>query len=147
MKRGEEGMVAGAEGLLFGFLVFVIGTLVVANAWAVIDAKLAVTAAAREAARAYVEAPDAAAAAIAAQQAADAALAGHGRDGSARLTLGGEAFGRCARVAIAAEYDVSLAAIPVIAVVERAFTVSGRHSEVVDPYRSTGATGPADCSR
>lgn len=146
MSRDEQGMVAGAEGLLLGFLVFVLGTLVVANAWAVIDAKLAVTAAAREAARAYVESPDATSAASAAQAAADAALAGHGRDGTARLNVAGEGFGRCARVAVVAEYDVALAAIPVLAVTERAFTVAGRHSEVVDPYRSAGPTGPASCS-
>ena len=140
-------MVAGAEGLLFGFLVFVLGTLIVANAWAVIDAKLAVTAAAREAARAYVEAPDASTAAAAAQAAADAAIAGHGRSGTARLASAGEPFGRCARVTITAEYDVALSAIPVVAVTDRVFTVAGRHSEVVDPYRSSGAAGRAQCRR
>lgn len=145
MKRDEAGMVAGAEGLLFGFLIFVVGILIVANAWAVIDAKLAVTAAAREAARAYVESPDEPAAAAAAQAAADAAIKGHGRAGSPRLAVAGEAFGRCARVTITAEYDVALAAVPVVAVTERVFTVAGRHSEVVDPYRSSGAQGAARC--
>ena len=41
--------------LPFGILIFVVGSLLIANAWAVIDAKLATTAAAREAARSYVE--------------------------------------------------------------------------------------------
>ena len=46
------------EVLPFGFLMFVSVTLLLANAWAVIDAKLAVSAAAREAVRAYVESDD-----------------------------------------------------------------------------------------
>ena len=56
--RDDRGQVAGIEVLPFGFLVLVAGTLLVVNAWAVVDAKFAVDAAVREAARAYVEAPD-----------------------------------------------------------------------------------------
>ena len=52
------GQVGGIEVLPFGLLVFIVGTLLVANAWAVVDAKLAVTSAAREAVRSYVEADD-----------------------------------------------------------------------------------------
>lgn len=147
MTRDERGMVAGAEALMLGFLVFVLGTLLVANTWAVIDAKLAVTAAAREAARAYVEAPDAATAATSAQGAADAALTAHGRTGGAALRVDGDAFGRCARVTVTAEYDVTLAAIPVLATSGRSLTVTGRHSEIVDPYRDAGPGGPARCTR
>ncbi len=54
----DGGQVAGIETIPFGILLFVIGALLVANAWAVIDVKMAVTSAAREAARTYVEAPD-----------------------------------------------------------------------------------------
>ena len=43
----------GMEVIPFGLLTFVVGALLVANAWAVIDAKMAVSAAAREATRAY----------------------------------------------------------------------------------------------
>src|SRR5439155_20334481 len=53
----ERGQAAGFEVLPFGLLVLVLGTLLVANAWEVIDAKIAVTASAREAARVFVEAP------------------------------------------------------------------------------------------
>ena len=48
---------AGIEALFFGLLVLVFGTLVVANAWGVIDAKLSAAGAAREAARAFVQTP------------------------------------------------------------------------------------------
>ena len=60
--RGDAGQVGGFEALPFGVLIFVLGALLVTNAWAVIDAKLAATAAAREAARVYVESADAASA-------------------------------------------------------------------------------------
>ena len=59
MIRDEAGQAGGLEGIAFGLLIFVLGTLLIANAWAVVDTKLAVTAAAREAARAFVEADDA----------------------------------------------------------------------------------------
>ena len=66
--------------LPFGLLTFVVGTLLVANAWGVVDAKLAVTSAAREAVRAYVEAPTPATRPRRADDAAAEAIAGHGRN-------------------------------------------------------------------
>src|SRR4029077_5031445 len=36
---GEQGFVGGFEGLLFGLLIFVAGTLLATHAWAVIDTK------------------------------------------------------------------------------------------------------------
>ena len=74
--RDDHGQVAGIEVLPFGLLTFVVGMLLVANAWGVVDAKMATTSAAREAVRAYVEASDADAAVAAADE---AAAGGHGR--------------------------------------------------------------------
>ena len=74
------------EILPFGFLVFVSGMLMIANAWGVIDAKLAVTSAAREAVRAFVESPDADTAVVAARQSANDTLTAYGRDGD-RATI------------------------------------------------------------
>ena len=57
--RGDSGAIGGIEVLPFGVLIFVVGSLLVANAWAVVDTKFMVTGTpAREAVRAYVEAPD-----------------------------------------------------------------------------------------
>ena len=50
LLRGDAGMVGGIEVLPFGVLIFVVGSLLVANAWAVVDTKFMVTSAAREAA-------------------------------------------------------------------------------------------------
>ena len=103
--RSDRGQFAGIEALPFGVLVFVIGSLLVANAWAVIDAKLAVSAAAREGARTYVEAPpDLVVAERAAREAAADALEGHGRDADdAAIAVANPAgsFTRCARVTVA----------------------------------------------
>jgi hypothetical protein len=57
---GDDGFAGGLEALVFGVLIFVIGTLLVVNAWAVVDAKFATSSAAREAVRAAVETPRAA---------------------------------------------------------------------------------------
>lgn len=57
--RDESGFVGGFEALPFGFLVFVAGTLLLVNAWAVFDSHLAASAAAREAVRSFVESDDA----------------------------------------------------------------------------------------
>ncbi|MEY2465047.1 MAG: hypothetical protein QOH64_3185, partial [Acidimicrobiaceae bacterium] len=86
--RDEHGQVAGVEALPFGVLLFVVGALLVANAWAVIDAKMATDSAAREAARTYVEAETHEAGLLDATAAAREAIAGQGRDPS-RLDLQG----------------------------------------------------------
>jgi hypothetical protein len=79
-SRDDRGQVGGIEALPFGLLVFVVGSLLVANAWAVIDAKIAVDAAARQAARAYAEAELPAEAERDAVAAGLAALQAHGRN-------------------------------------------------------------------
>ena len=144
--RGERGQVGGIEGLVFGVLIFVFGTLLVANAWGVIDAKLATTSAAREAARTYVESPSRADAWPAAEDAAFEAIVAHGRRADrAHPTLPeGEEFARCQRVTVQVSYDVPLIAIPLFGQLGRGITVTSRHSELVDPYRS-GLPGTAAC--
>lgn len=143
--RDERGQLGGIEGVAFGVLVFVAGTLVVANAWGVVDAKLAAAAAAREAARAYVEAaPDDATSR--ANDAAAAALAGYGRDPRRmRLAFDTQSYGRCQRVTLTVEYPVSVGSIPLLNRPAATFTAAARHSEIIDPYRN-GLPGDATCA-
>jgi len=106
----DRGQLAGIEALPFGVLTFVVGMLLVVNAWGVVDAKQATTSAAREAVRAYVEAPDEATAVAAAEEAARRSMEGHGRD-SSRTTVeirhaDGRPFGRCTRVAVTVHHPV-----------------------------------------
>lgn len=147
-RRGpEQGQVGGLEAVAFGVLVFVLGTLLVANAWGVVDAKLAATAAAREAVRSYVEADADLSARAAASDAARRALEGHGRTWDrARIEVGGAPFGRCAQVTAVVRYQVPLVVVPGLGAHGRGLTVTGDHSEVVDPYRS-GLDGEIRCAR
>lgn len=145
--RGDRGQVGGIEVLPFGFLVFISGTLLFVTVWGIIDAKFAVSAASREATRAYVEATDATDARAAALARADETLTAYGRDGDRAAidapTLDAP-FGRCARVVITVRYDVPVIAIPWIGGLGRLAAVESTASEVVDPFRS-GLDGPARC--
>jgi hypothetical protein len=143
---GEDGFVGGFEGLLFGFLIFVVGTLIVAHAWGIVDTKFAVVEAAKQAARTYVEAPSAAVAGPEAQQAADQALAGYGRvPGRAAVSLESGDFGRCQRITIAVSYPAPILELPVVGRVGTGQSVRADHSELVDPYR-TGLPGTSSCA-
>jgi putative hemolysin len=153
---GDGGQVGGIEALPFGLLIFVVGALLIANAWAVVDAKLAVDAAARQASRHYVEAD--VGRGVSEDEAADAAiragleaLAAHGRDpeaASLRLSglapiAGQEGFTRCARATFTASYEVPALTIPWIGGFGDGFDVTSSHSELVDPYRD-GVPGSAE---
>lgn len=145
-RTDERGAVGGIEVLPLGLLVLVVGTLLVVNAWAVVDAKLAVSAAAREAARAYVEALDQQHADEAAHLAAAETIDGHGKDpGLLVLERSSAGFRRCQRVRYEASYPVPAIVLPWIGGFEHGFTVRATHSEVVDPYRS-GLAGEASCA-
>lgn len=142
----EAGVVGGLEGLAFGVLVFAIGLLVIVNAWGVVDAKSAAAAAAREAARAYVESPDEVTASARATTAARAAMAGHGRDvaRSEVVVDAPDGLARCARVLVEVRHRLPLVRIPLLGGAGSGFTVAARHAELVDPYRS-GLDGVAAC--
>jgi hypothetical protein len=141
----DAGFAGGLEGLVFGLLIFVLGTLLVGNAWAVVDTKLAADAAAREAARTYVEASNPQAAAAGADQAANTTLAGYGRSAArAAVILTSGTFGRCQRITIEVRYRAPFVQLPFIGRLGGAELVSARHSELVDPYRS-GLPGTAVC--
>jgi hypothetical protein len=146
--RGDRGFVGGAEVLPFAVLTFVVGSLMVANAWAVVDAKMAVTSGAREATRVYVEAPDQPTAATRARVVARDVIDGHGRHGD-RLRLqidhaDGRAWGRCTRVIVTASYPVPAVSLPWIGGFGRSFDAVATHSELIDPYRA-GLPGTASC--
>jgi hypothetical protein len=142
----DSGQVGGVEVLPFSILVFVLGTLLVTSAWAVVDVKLAVDAASREGARAYVEAPDPSSASVDAGRAARDVIAAQGRDPAAvmlELPPSGS-FVRCNQITVTASYPVPAISLPIIGTHGEAFHVTASHSEIVDPYRS-GVGGPGEC--
>lgn len=137
----------GIEALPFGILIFVVGSLLIANAWAVVDAKFATDAAARQAVRTYVEGTDPASARLDAYAAGIESVRAHGRDPSrATVVAVGEApLVRCARVTFEARYEVPALSLPFIGGYGAAFSVRSTHSELVDPFRN-GLPGTAeDC--
>jgi hypothetical protein len=150
-ESDEDGLAGGAEAIVFGALVFVLGTLLVVNAWGVVDAKLATSEAAREATRLIVEAsPDDVSDPFElAEEAATRAMEGYGKD-PARVrfpapAVEGGRLDRCARVTVTVAYDVPTVFLPVLGGLgSGVITAVGRHSEVVDPHRS-GLPGEADC--
>lgn len=140
----EDGFAGGLAGLLFGFLIFVLGTFLIGYAWAVVQTKAAVVDAARQAARTYVEAPDALDAYDSARAAADTSLSAKGRDPrKASLQLSTGPFGRCARITATVAYPAPVLLLPLSNLLG-ASTVKAEHSELVDPYRS-GLPGSAAC--
>ena len=149
MRRGhgDRGQVGGIEVLPFGFLLFVSITLFLVNVWGVVDAKLAVTSASREAARAFVEAATVGEGLAAAEFRAQEALTAYGRNGeratieSPRFPAG---FVRCARVTVSVRYEVPALTIPFIGGLGGITTVQSTSTEVIDPFRD-GLAGEAAC--
>lgn len=139
----EDGVVGGLEALPFGVLIFVVGTLIVVNAWGVVDAKMTVATAAREAVRAYVEAPVGAPAETLARTAAEQTVDAFGRTArDPEITLSGE-FVRCSRVTATVSYRVPAVRLPWVGGLGT-LTARSTASEIVDPLRS-GVEGEADC--
>lgn len=138
----QDGLSAGAEVLVFGTLIFFIGFLLVINTWNVIDADMAVTAAAREAARTFVEADTAGAATSQAHQAAADALLSLGRDQPHTVSVEG-GLARCERITATVVMEVDPVRMPG-GFFDGVIRVRSSHTEVVDPYRS-GLPGTAAC--
>jgi len=146
LRRDEAGQLAGFEALPLGLLVFVVAILLVANAWGVVDAKTAATAAAREATRAYVEAPVGADPVARAEAAAREAVRAAGRDpAKVEVTAPDAEFARCAEVRFEVRYPVPALTIPFIGGFGTGFTVVSRHTEIVDPFRSGVPRGTRRC--
>lgn len=142
--RGEAGFVGGAEVMLTGAVVFVFGVLLMANAWAVVDAKMSTQTAARESVRYLVESDGDLAGAEAAGRAAFDATSSASL---ARLDAAqwSGTFARCERVTVTYSYEVPILSIPLIGGWGGSgFEVSASHSEIVDPFRS-GLEGEALC--
>ncbi len=139
----ERGQVGGIESLSFGVLILVLGMLGAASAWAVVDAKVAATSAAREASRSFVESDGSAEAWADAAARGREAFAGHGRNALAvELPRPDGDFGRCGPVTVTASTTIDLPRLPGIRATLRRVQVQASHTEVVDPYRAGVGRGP-----
>lgn len=146
----DDGFAAGLEALAFGVVVFVFGTLIVINAWAVVDARFAAAAAAREAVRAVVqvEGTDLTVAQLETRAlgAASQAFLAHGYTAAPTLSAASLSVTRCATVAVTIGLQVEPTVVPGL-IEPGAYTVRASHAEVVDPFRSgLVGDGVADCA-
>lgn len=162
--RGQEGLLGGLDALAFGTLVFLAGTLLVVNAWSVLDTRMALAAAAREAVRTITEAPgdrlttDPASdgqggsqldgLARQATERAIEAMVQHGRGPEAdQLQVRFDPLGtspRCARVTVHVSFRAPVISLPFLGVFRDGIEVKLVHSERIDPYRS-GIPGEVAC--
>jgi len=132
----QRGATGGFEIIPFGFLIFVLGAVMMINSWTVIDSWMAVSAAAREGARTYVES-DPTSAWGDAQIAVQGVMDDYGRGGRALpATRSSTDYNRCQVVTVTASYDIALINAPFIGSFGSFTTVESSHSERIDPFRS-----------
>ncbi|MEL7208868.1 MAG: hypothetical protein AAGK32_11680 [Actinomycetota bacterium] len=128
-------------------LTFVVGSLVLAHAWGVMAARATTAAAAREGARAFVEAPPDAAL-TAAESAAAARVrhptAGRTPDGPTSTVVVSGGTGRCEPISVRVSTVVPFLSLPWIGPLG-SVPVAATHQQVVDPYRA-GLPGQARCA-
>lgn len=140
------GQMGGIEVIPLGILVFVVGALLIANAWAVVDAHIAASAAARAASHAASEAPDLERAVFSAEVEARLTAAGLGRDADrldVEVFTDGQ-FERCTRVTVLVTTHVDAISLPWIGGFEERFEIESTSTAIVDPLRE-GLDGNADC--
>lgn len=138
-ERGQ----AGAE-VIAGCVVLIIGLVFVfANLWAVLDAKMAVSSAARNAVQAYVEQNTPADAERAARAEASELLSSRFPERWDTETSATR-FERCQPIAIRVTVDIPLIAVPFLGSLGGTKTVSATHRSRIDPFRS-GVPGEVDC--
>ena len=160
----DAGQMGGVEVLPFGILILVTGSLMVVNLWSVINTKMAVNAAAREAAHAVAEAAPtgngsgdlSADARREGERAAIAALTTHfdrspDQPVAVEIVFPPGGWRRCARIDVRVTYRAPVIALPFLGSMGPDRDVVAEHHSIVDPYRDsapvpagsdTGALGP-----
>jgi hypothetical protein len=141
--RGDAGVVAGGDAVVFGVLLFVVGSLMITNLWSIVDARTAAQSAARESARTVVETDDVGSVVVQAEVVAVATWQSYGRTSAIGVTLDGS-MQRCAPITVTVTAQVPLVRLPLIGWDAGRTEVSASHTEIVDPFRS-GVPGQAAC--
>lgn len=144
---GEQGFVGGSEVLPFGLLIFVAGILIIVNAWAVVDTKMALDSAAQVMSRTISEADHLDTEAIDAL--ARGTVADLGLDPgpvTVEIEPADTALVRCARVTVTLGYPVPALTLPILGRIGETVEVHATASELVDPYRSSETLLEGSCS-
>lgn len=149
----DTGALGGAETVPFVILIFVVGSLMVFNLWSVIHTKMALNAAAREAAHAIAEAAPSGsgvdtqvtAEAEAAARNAYQVFTGDQADPNFTVTTdvpGG--WRRCAAFTVTVSTRAPLVRLPMVGAVAPSAPVQASSSSIVDPFRDS-ATVTGEC--
>lgn len=135
-RRSERAAVAGLEGVMFAVLVLVTGTLVVTNAWSVLQSRRTLDGAAREYLRAYTQADGPGPAALAARSAMIDSLSGEGVPIGSVSFEGPDptGFGPCASATVTLSRTVPALRLPFVGRISST-RVSVTHTELVDAHR------------
>ncbi len=135
---GDHGFIGGSEVLPFGLLIFVAGILIIVNAWAVVDTKMALDSAAQVMSRTISEEDRLDSAAL--ETLARETVADLGLDpGPIRVEVdpADTTLVRCQRVTVTLSYPVPALTLPVLGRIGETIDVHATASELVDPYRSS----------
>lgn len=143
-RSSERGAVAGAESLALGTLILIGGVLLVTNAWAVIDSRLALDAAAREYLRSYTQASSPSEAAEGGLRAVDEVLADRPRLAADTRVVAPDpsGFGPCSPAVVELRSRVPTVNMPFLDGFAPV-TVRVRHVELVDAHREMAEVGPS----
>jgi Flp pilus assembly protein TadG len=145
--RGERGAVAGGEALLFSVLLLLAGAIVLIDAWAALDTRAALGAAAREFTRSYTEQHDPASADLAGTRALRASLSMRGVD-PAQVAVAVDlpvGFGPCAPVEVVLRRTVPWVQAPFLDHLDDT-TVEVRHRELIDAHREVMPSADHDAT-
>ena len=140
--KDDRGVVGGTDVLFFGVVMITFTAMVITNAWLAIDASLAVSNAAREGARTFVESDPTQAQGLS-EAAMNEVMDQYGRDDGSDshfISIDGGVFARCAVVTTTSNYDIDLISVPLFGSFGT-YTISATHSERIDPFRSGNFAG------
>lgn len=135
-RRGERGVIAGGEGLAFGVLILLAGSLALINIWAIVDTRTALDAASREYLRTYTEQSSAGEALLLGDASARRVLHSRGtRTKDLTITVEQPAgFGPCSAVTVRISATVHWFKVPFLDGFGDA-VVTAENRELVDAHR------------
>jgi hypothetical protein len=138
---GERGAVGGGEGLIFGMLIFLAGTLVILNLWSILDTRMALDTAAGEYLRTYTEQQNYFQARVLGEAAAKESLTQRGvSPGRVRiLPSEPQGFGPCAVAVVQLSTWVPWVRVPFIGGAGST-AVSVTQTELIDAHREVTAS-------
>lgn len=141
-RRDERGQAAGIETIPFGILVFIAGTILAINVWAVVDTRMAVDAAAHAYLRSYTAASSRDVARLAGDAAARHSLEARGITGTATISAPTQVFAPCRVAEVTISVQVVAIRAPFLEGIGTT-SVRAREAELIEPFSAAGGSDTA----